>query len=113
MVSYKKMDNVKHKILIIDDDEFLLDMYAVKFKEKGFEVDVACGGKEALDKIKEGISPEVVLLDVVMPGMDGFELLETIRKRKPHSGQQNYNLCPISAKKNTWTKERIWERRII
>ena len=35
------MDKVKHKILIIDDDEFLLDMYAVKFKEEGFEVEVA------------------------------------------------------------------------
>ena len=35
------MDKVKHKILIIDDDEFLLDMYAVKFNEEGFEVDVA------------------------------------------------------------------------
>ena len=76
------MDNTKHKILIIDDDEFLLDMYAVKFKEEGFEVDIAREGKEALNKIKEGASPEVVLLDIVMPGMDGFELLETIRKEK-------------------------------
>ena len=74
------MENVKRKILIIDDDVFLLDMYATKFKEKGFEVEIAQSGKEALDKIKEGISPEVVLLDVVMPGMDGFELLEIIRK---------------------------------
>ena len=75
------MDNVKHKIFIIDDDEFLLDIYAVKFKEEGFEVEVARGGKEALDKIKEGIYPEVVLLDVVMPGMDGFELLGIIKKK--------------------------------
>ena len=61
------MDKVRHKILIIDDDEFLLDMYAVKFKEEGFEVEVARGGKEALDRIKEGVYPEIVLLDVVMP----------------------------------------------
>ena len=98
------MENVKRKILIIDDDVFLLDMYATKFKEKGFEVEIAQSGKEALDKIKEGISPEVVLLDVVMPGMDGFELLEIIRKE---------NLIPAGkiiilsnqAKKNTWTEE--------
>ena len=76
------MDKTKHKILIIDDDEFLLDMYVAKFKEEGFEVELARGGKEALNKIKEGIYPEVVLLDVVMPGMDGFELLEIIRKEK-------------------------------
>lgn len=76
------MEKANHKILIIDDDEFLLDMYATKFKEEGFEVEVARGGKEALDKIKEGANPEIVLLDVVMPGMDGFELLEIIRKEK-------------------------------
>ena len=70
------MDKVKHKILIIDDDEFLLDMYAVKFKEEGFEVEVALGGKEALDKIKEGVCPEVVLLDVVMPGWTALSCWE-------------------------------------
>ena len=74
------MDKQKHKILIVDDDVFLLDMYATKFKEEGFDVEIAQGGKEALDKIKEGFYPEVVLLDVVMPGMDGFEVLGTIRK---------------------------------
>lgn len=76
------MDKIKHKILIIDDDEFLLDMYATKFKEEGFEVEIAHEGKEALRKIKEGISPEVVLLDIAMPGMDGFELLEIRIKEK-------------------------------
>ena len=74
------MDKQKHKILIVDDDVFLLDMYATKFKEEGFDVEIAQGGKEALAKIKEGLYPEVVLLDVVMPGMDGFEVLGTIRK---------------------------------
>ena len=70
----------KHKILIIDDDEFLLDMYSMKFKEEGFEVDVAPGAKEAVEKIKNGLSPEIVLLDIVMPQMDGFEFLETVKK---------------------------------
>lgn len=75
-----KMDNKKHKILIVDDDTFLLEMYATKFKEEGFDVEIAQGGKEALAKIKSGLYPEVMLLDVVMPGMDGFETLTTIRK---------------------------------
>ena len=70
----------KHKILIIDDDEFLLDMYSMKFKEEGFEVDVAPGAKEAVEKIKNGLSPEIVLLDIVMPRMDGFEFLEAVKK---------------------------------
>lgn len=70
----------KHKILIIDDDEFLLDMYAMKFKEEGFEVDIAPSAKEAIEKIKGGLSPEITLLDIVMPGMDGFEFLEAVKK---------------------------------
>lgn len=70
----------KHKILIIDDDEFLLDMYSVKFKENGFDVDVASSAGEALEKIKGGLLPEVMLLDIVMPGMDGFEFLSAIKK---------------------------------
>ncbi len=68
------------KIFIVDDDEFLLDMYAVKFRESGFNIDIATSGVEALEKIKNGLTPDVMLLDIVMPGMDGFELLKNIKK---------------------------------
>ena len=70
------------KVLIVDDDKFLLDMYSVKFKKLGFEVDTALGGQEVLSKLREGATPEILLLDVVMPSMDGLELLEHIRKEK-------------------------------
>ena len=69
------------KIFIVDDDKFLLDMYTFKFKEKGFEVVQAFGSVDALSKLKGGITPDVMLLDVVMPAMDGFELLALIRER--------------------------------
>jgi len=72
----------KHKILIIDDDEFLLDMYATKFREEKFDVETARGAREALDKIKNGLTAEIILLDIVMPGMDGFGFLEEIKKEK-------------------------------
>ena len=67
------------KILLVDDDEFLLNMYSVKFKETGYEVDIASSGDEALEKIKRNPYP-VILLDVVMPGLDGFEVLSHMRK---------------------------------
>lgn len=70
----------KHKILIIDDDEFLLDMYSTKFRETGFEVEIAFDSSEALEKINKGFQPDVVLLDIIMPQMDGFGFLEKIKK---------------------------------
>ena len=63
----------------MDDDKFLLDMYSYKFKEKGFEVTQALSGKDALSKLKVGISPDIILLDIVMPAMDGFEILALIK----------------------------------
>lgn len=70
------------KVLIVDDDQFLLNMYSIKFKKSGFEVDAAIGATEALNKLREGKSPDVIMLDLVMPGMDGFELLAEIKKGK-------------------------------
>lgn len=72
-------DATKHRILVIDDDEFLLDMYSVKFREQGFAVEIAFGGEEGLKKIKDGFAPDVILLDIIMPNMDGFEFLEKIK----------------------------------
>jgi len=68
------------KILIVDDDPFILDMYILKFKEKGFEVDTARDGKTALEKINS-FNPDVLLLDLVLPMLDGFEVLEELKKR--------------------------------
>lgn len=70
------------KIFIVDDDKFLLDMYTFKFKERGFDVIQAYGSIDALNKLKGGIVPDVILLDVVMPAMDGFELLALIKSEK-------------------------------
>lgn len=72
----------KYTILIVDDDKFLLDMYRKKFERDGATVDVAVGSDEALSKLRGGAKPEVLVLDVIMPGMDGIELLEAIRKEK-------------------------------
>jgi len=69
------------KVFIVEDDRFLLDMYVIKFGERGFDVMTAFGGDDALSKIeKDKIKPDVMLLDLVMPGLGGFELLEKIKK---------------------------------
>ncbi len=68
------------KILIVDDDRFLLDMYAVKFKGAGFDVNLSSSGSDALEKITHGFIPDIILLDIVMPEMTGIELLEHLHK---------------------------------
>ena len=75
-------NDLKPKVFIVDDDKFLLDMYALKFSEVGFSVCAAGSGAEVLDKLNDGFVPDVILLDIGMPGMDGFELLKNIKEKK-------------------------------
>lgn len=69
------------KILLIEDDPFLIDIYNTKLKKSGFEVEVATEGEEGIRKIEEKI-PDLVLLDIVLPQMDGWEVLKKIRENK-------------------------------
>ena len=77
-----------YRVYLVDDDRFLLDLYAVKFRDAGHEVTVFAGGEELLAALrKEGaVSPDVILLDLIMPGIGGFEVLETIRKESLAKG---------------------------
>lgn len=76
------MEGEKRKILIVDDDTFLLDMYAFKFSQNNFEVFTAENGLQSLSKLKGGLQPDVILMDLIMPDMDGFEMLEKINAEK-------------------------------
>ncbi len=69
-------------VLIIDDDAFLLDMYALKFTQKNFVVETASGTLMALEKLRGGYAPDILVVDLVMPAMDGFEFLETVRRER-------------------------------
>lgn len=70
------------KILIIDDDKFLLDMYAMKFDGKGFTIESSMNASDSLAKIVGGYHPDVILLDLVMPGLDGFGFLDEMKKKE-------------------------------
>jgi len=66
-------------ILLVEDDPFLADIYKTKFKEFNFKVLVASDGNEALKKIKIK-RPDLLLLDIVLPGIDGWEILKEMKK---------------------------------
>ena len=65
-------------VLIVEDDSFLASAYKSKLTNSGYEVTVASNGKEALSSVLLK-KPDVVLLDLVMPEMDGFETLKQLR----------------------------------
>ena len=67
------------KILVSEDDQFLSNAYRVKLTKAGFEVKIATDGKETLNELKN-FTPDLIILDLVMPIMDGFTALEEIKK---------------------------------
>lgn len=69
----------KHKVLVVDDEEDILEFLSYNLKKEGFEVQTASNGKEAIDVAKL-FSPDVIILDVMMPQMDGVETCIEIRK---------------------------------
>ena len=71
-----------YRVYIVDDDRFLLDLYAVKFKNAGHEVTAFGGGEDLLAALRktDAVVPDVILLDLIMPGVGGLEALEAIRK---------------------------------
>lgn len=73
------------KVAIVDDDQFLLKMYATKFKKEGYEVVTYTNGQDAIEGIKEE-QPGVVLLDIIMPGVDGIKVLQVLKDDKKTSG---------------------------
>lgn len=72
------------KILIIEDDQFLRDICEQKFRQMGFTVETAVDGTSGLEKILSG-KPTIILLDIILPAMDGFEILQKVRANPDQS----------------------------
>ena len=79
-----------YRIYLVDDDRFLVDLYAVKFRAAGHEVGVFSSGEELLAALRKADAkmPNVILLDLVMPGIGGFGALEAIRKEHLAQGSK-------------------------
>ena len=73
------MADLKEKILIIEDDKMLSDMYSLKFSEEKYQVIQAFNGLEGLEKAKSE-KPDIILLDIILPQMDGFQVMEAVSK---------------------------------
>lgn len=75
------MTEDKKLILLVEDDTFLAGMYKTKFEMEGFSVVTAEDGLKGFQQAKE-IKPDIILLDILLPKMDGFEVLDKIRVSK-------------------------------
>lgn len=67
------------KILLVEDEEIMIDLLQKKLMKEGYEVSIARDGVEGLEKMRE-VKPDLILLDIVMPRMGGFEVMEEMQK---------------------------------
>ncbi len=67
------------KILLVEDDPLMLRMYQKIFTLENYEVEVATNGEEALEKLRAEVKPNLILMDIMMPKMNGLEALDKIK----------------------------------
>lgn len=66
------------KVLLVEDDQILAKLYQAKFQKEGFEIKLAFDGQEGFDNMKS-FSPDLVILDLIMPKVDGFTFLQKVK----------------------------------
>jgi DNA-binding response OmpR family regulator len=84
-MSDKNSEQKKYTILVIEDDKYLADIYATKLKLEGFNVEVANDGESGVEAAKK-LVPDLILLDIMLPAMDGFSVLSIIKTNKKTKG---------------------------
>ncbi|MBU6310624.1 response regulator [Patescibacteria group bacterium] len=73
-------------IYIIDDDTLLLEIYALKFQEYGLPVEAIPDATLALEKLRAGARPDLIMVDIIMPKMSGFDFLEALKREQLAGG---------------------------
>ncbi len=76
----------KGNVLLVDDDKFLLDMYALKFTHEGYDVHACLSVADGVDVLSKGFAAEAILFDIIMPEQDGFAFLEIMKAQKLGEG---------------------------
>ncbi len=76
------MSDEKKRILVVDDEDSIHLLYREELEDEGYEVHSALNGEEAL-KLFDSESPDLVILDINMPGMDGIEVLRQMKQKRP------------------------------
>ena len=92
----------KKTILLVEDDAFVSDIYQTKLDKEGFNVEMAVNGVEAM-KILEKTKPDLILLDIVMPYMDGMEVLKKLKEK------EEWKSIPVVLLTNLSEKEKVEE----
>ena len=87
-------------ILLVEDDPFLIDIYTTKFKKVGFSLEVATDGEEALRKLNEK-KPDLLILDIVLPQIDGWEILKKIQ------ADEKLKMIPVIVLSSLGQKEEV------
>ncbi len=88
------------KILVIEDDKFLRELIVRKLSDDGFATAEAMDGEEGIKKVKEE-KPNLILLDLILPSIDGFEVLSQIKK------DENLKSIPVIILSNLGQKEEV------
>ncbi len=88
-----------HKIIVVEDDPMLGEIYVKKFTDAGFDMKLVTSGKAVEDEVKS-FQPEMVLLDIVLPDMDGYEILKSLAKNDNTRSIPVYVFSNLSAKED-------------
>jgi len=97
------MDDAKKTIMIVEDDTFVMDIYETKIAKEGMNTISATNGEEAIKKLEEGATPNLILLDILMPYMGGLEFLKKIKE------DEKLKKIPVVLLTNLSQKEEIQE----
>lgn len=98
--------NQDNLIMLVEDDRVIAKLLSHMLEQRGFEVAVASDGREAVEVIDNGRVPLLVLLDIILPCLDGFAILSEIRSRKPW---KNVPIIMLTSKTQEFNVVRAFE----